>query len=247
MARWRTASKRPELPKLHRLDLQGQIFRVDAALGQTTGDEPQPLLRRALEHAVEFTIRADAPDRADALRHLLAERTADELDLRIVAGRQNNDIGRNRRAILQQRAIGDEALDPVILQKAQFPLDHQIRAARVEIVATTAAEILHLVAGLVLADIVPEADALEAFDHVLIKREHALRDGLVALDDQRRRRRRDDQVAVLQWSSLVPDRFVEPGTRVDRYDSRRAPLDQRRVHAMAVQIQRDIVCRLLLE
>jgi hypothetical protein len=67
-------------------------------LGQTTGDEPQAFLRCALEHVVEFTIRADAPDRADALRHLLAERASDELHLRIVAGRQNNETGRNRRS-----------------------------------------------------------------------------------------------------------------------------------------------------
>ena len=115
--------------------------------------------------------------------------------LRIVAGRQNNEIGRNRRSILQQRTIGGEALDPVILQQAQFALDHESRAARVEIVATAAAEILHLVAGLVLADIVLEANALETLDHLLVELEHALRDGLIGLDDQGRRRatRRSDR------------------------------------------------------
>src|SRR3954453_16337954 len=40
---------------------------------------------------------------------------ADELHLRIVAGRQNNEIGRNRRSILQKRPVGREAFDPIKL------------------------------------------------------------------------------------------------------------------------------------
>jgi transposase len=83
-------------------------------LGQATGNEPQAFLGRALEHVVELTIRADAPDRADALRHRFAERAADELHLWIVAGRQNNEIGRNRRSILQGSTIGGDAPDPMI-------------------------------------------------------------------------------------------------------------------------------------
>ena len=66
-------------------------------------------------------------------------------------------------------------------------------------------------------------------------------DGLVGLDDQRRRRGRDDQVAILERPALIPDRLVEPGARVDRHDGRGASLDERRVHAMAVQVERDVV------
>jgi len=40
------------------------------------------------------------------------------------------------------------------------------------------------VAGLVLADIVLEADALEAFDHLLIKLDHTFHNRLIGLDGQ---------------------------------------------------------------
>src|SRR4051812_26708181 len=98
--------ERREDPKLHRLDLQRQILGVDAALRQAAGDEPQAFLWRTLVHVAELAVRADAPDWADALDHCLAERTTDQFHLRIVAGRENDEIGRNRRSVLQQRAIG---------------------------------------------------------------------------------------------------------------------------------------------
>ncbi|NDG50505.1 MAG: SDR family oxidoreductase, partial [Rhodospirillales bacterium] len=231
---WRpNPSKRAELPDFHRLDLEGEILRVNPALRQATGDEPQTLLRRALEHVVQFAIRADAPDRPDAIQHGVADCTPDEFLLRIVAGRQDDEVGRHRRAIAQQRALGRKAFYPVILEQAHLTLDHEVGAARIEIVATAAPKILHLMASLVRAEIMLEADALEALNHLPVQRVHALGDGFVRLDDQRRRGGGDDQVAILERPALIPDCLVEPGARVDRDHGCGAPLDNRRVHAMA--------------
>src|ERR1700751_2183848 len=90
--------ERAKSAQLHGLDLQGQIFRVDAALRQTAGNEPEAPLRRPLVHVVELAIGADTPHRADALDHLLAKRAANKLDLRKVARRQHKNVGWHRRS-----------------------------------------------------------------------------------------------------------------------------------------------------
>src|SRR5579883_3483150 len=55
-----------EQADLLRLDLQRHVLRIDAALRQAAGDEPQAGLRRAHEHVAQFLLAAEAPDRADA-------------------------------------------------------------------------------------------------------------------------------------------------------------------------------------
>src|SRR3954454_22699937 len=47
------------------LDLQAEILGVDAALGETAGDEPEARLSGAHEHVAQFLAIAKTPDRAD--------------------------------------------------------------------------------------------------------------------------------------------------------------------------------------
>src|SRR6202041_99900 len=59
--------------KLAGLDLQGDDFRIDAALCEAAGNEPQPGLRRAGEHVAELMVFAKAPDRAETFFDGVAE------------------------------------------------------------------------------------------------------------------------------------------------------------------------------
>src|ERR1700693_592003 len=74
-------------PFLDRLDLQRQIFRVDAALRETAGDEPEAGLAGARIHVAQFLPFAKSPDRPDPRGNLLAEQLAHQMLLRLVAGR----------------------------------------------------------------------------------------------------------------------------------------------------------------
>src|ERR1700692_2360113 len=77
-------------PFLDRLDLQRQIFRIDPALRQAAGDEPEAGLRGARVHVAQFLPLAEAPDRTDARGDFIAEQLADQMFLRFVAGRQHD-------------------------------------------------------------------------------------------------------------------------------------------------------------
>src|SRR5688572_32360621 len=82
------------------LDLKCERLRVDAALRQAAGDEPQARLWGAREHVAQLLVFAEAPDRADAGGNFVAEQLADQMLLALVAGRQNDQVGRNRLADL---------------------------------------------------------------------------------------------------------------------------------------------------
>ena len=57
-------------------DLQGQIFRVNACLGQAAGDKPDAILGRALIHVRKLAIFVLPPDLTNPFGHFLAERSA---------------------------------------------------------------------------------------------------------------------------------------------------------------------------
>src|SRR6202790_5641877 len=63
-------------PFLDRLDLQRQVFRVDPALREAAGDEPEAGLRCPCVHVAQFLAVAESPDRADAARNLGAAQFA---------------------------------------------------------------------------------------------------------------------------------------------------------------------------
>src|SRR5262249_22983015 len=62
-----------------RLDLEREVLGVDPALRKAAGDEPEPRLRRALEHVAQLLAFAEPPDRADAFGHPGAEQPCDEV------------------------------------------------------------------------------------------------------------------------------------------------------------------------
>jgi hypothetical protein len=55
------------------LDLQREIFRVDAALGEAAGDEPKARLRGSREHVAQLLSVAESPNRTNAASNVVAE------------------------------------------------------------------------------------------------------------------------------------------------------------------------------
>src|SRR5690606_36302300 len=127
-----------------RLDLQRQIFGVDAALREAAGHEPEPLLCGALPHVAHLAVLADAPHLADLVRDLVAEETAHQFLLRVVTRRKHQQVSRHDAAVLQPRPFGHEALDVVELQQADLAVDDEAGAAGVEIIAAATPAIFHL-------------------------------------------------------------------------------------------------------
>src|SRR6516225_7753305 len=60
-------------PLLDRLDLEREESRIDPALCEAAGNEPQPGLFRARIHVAQLKAVAKAPDRADAVGNIVAE------------------------------------------------------------------------------------------------------------------------------------------------------------------------------
>src|SRR3984893_9846552 len=145
---------------LDRLDLQRQIFRIDPALRQAAGDEPQAGLAGAGVHVAQLLAVAESPDRADALDHFVAEQLANQMFLRHIAGRQHDQVGGQRLAALHPRAGGDKAFDTGKLSQPDLAARDQIGAADVEIIAAAAGEIFELPAGAAFAVIELEPSAL---------------------------------------------------------------------------------------
>src|SRR5215813_167704 len=96
---------------LDRLDLQRQIFRIDAALRKAAGNEVEASLAGARIHVAQLLLGAKAPDRADARSDDLAEQLLHQLFLRPIAGCKHDQIGLDRVATLEPCAVGDKALD----------------------------------------------------------------------------------------------------------------------------------------
>src|ERR1700681_3862764 len=131
-------------PFLDRLDLQRQIFRIDPALREAAGDEPEAGLAGAGVHIAQFLILAEAPDRADALGDLVAEQFAHQMLLALVAGRQHDQVGGNRLATAHSRAFGNKAVDVGKLREANLARNDKVGAADIEIIAAAAGEIFEL-------------------------------------------------------------------------------------------------------
>src|SRR5262249_15960614 len=138
------------------LDLQAEVFRVDAALGEAAGDEPQARLRRAHEHVAQLIPGAKAPDRPDPVGDGVTEQLPDQNILAHVAGRQHDQVGGQQLATFHARAFGDEPGDVGKLHQANLAAHDQVRAADVEIVTAAARQILELPAGAVVAEVEPE-------------------------------------------------------------------------------------------
>src|SRR6266481_964547 len=146
-------------PFLDRLDLQREIFGVDPALREASGDEPQAGLAGARIHVAQLLGLAKPPDRPDAIDDLVTEQFPNQFFLAFVSGRQHDQIGGKRLAALHPRAVGDKTFDIGKLLQGDLAFDDQIGAADIEIIAAAAGEIFELPAGVAVAEVELEASA----------------------------------------------------------------------------------------
>src|SRR5581483_10420412 len=94
-------------------------------------------------------------------------------------------------------------IDVGVLQQSDLPLDQQIRAADVEIVAAAPRQIEILPARAVVAEGETEAYALETVEQRPVHLPGLLGQELMALAPERQRGRHRDQVAILERGPLV--------------------------------------------
>ena len=122
--------------------------------------------------------------------------------LRLVAGRQHDQVGGERLAALHPHAVGDEGFDIGKLDQPDRAAGDQIGAADVEIIAAAAGEVFELPAGAAVAEIELEADRVSPSSSSL----SSFFDCSVSITwlrlRQRQRHRGRDQVVILQRPSL---------------------------------------------
>src|SRR5882762_6054200 len=190
-------------PYLAGLDLQREILRVDATLGEAPGDEPQARLGGAREHVAQLLFIAESPDGADASGNLVAEQLANQILLSFVAACQHDQVRGERIAASHPRPLGDEPGEIRKLHQSYLAGNDQIGTADIEVVAAAAGEVLELPAGSVLPEIELEAHALEPLEKVLVQFLCLLGQEPVALPCQGKRYGGIDEIAVLQRRSFV--------------------------------------------
>src|SRR5437016_5273325 len=214
-------------PYLAGLDLQREVLRVDTALGEAPGDEPQARLGGAREHVAQLLLIAESPDGADASRDLVAEQLANQVLLSFVAACQHDQVRGERIAAAHPRSLGDERGDLGKLHQSYLTGNDQIGTADIEVVAATAGEVLELPAGSVFPEIKLEAHALEPIEKVLVHFLRLLGQEPVALPCQWKRYGSIDEVAVLQRRTFVVQRVGELRARLDIDDQGRTALKER--------------------
>ena len=141
---------------------------------------------------------------------------------------------------LHRCALGDETVDVGELLQPDLALDEQVGAADVEIIAAAAGQVLELPAGVVLAEIELEADALQPCEQVLVELPGFVAGQRVALARQLERHRGRDQVVILQ-RALVVGRVDQLRRRLDADHQRRGALHHRHLGAAGMQVLRDVV------
>ena len=104
---------------LARLDLQRQVLRVDAALREAAGDEPQAGLRRA-HNMLRSSCSSPKPQIGPTRSAISSPNSLrDQVLLALVAGRQHDQIGGMRSPTAHPRAVGGEAVDVGELRQAR--------------------------------------------------------------------------------------------------------------------------------
>src|SRR5215470_7537952 len=94
--------------RLTGLYLQAEILGVDATLGKTAGDKPEAWLGGAHEHVAQLLVITETPDRAEAGRNLFAEQFANQMFQSFEAGRQHDQIRRERFTAAHAGALRDK-------------------------------------------------------------------------------------------------------------------------------------------
>ena len=114
--------------------------------------------------------------------------------------------------------------------KCDIALYDQVGAADVEIIAAAAGEIFELPAGIVLAEVELEADALQALEQFLVERFRFFRRDRMALARQLQRHRGRDQIVILERAFVIR-RVDQLRGWLDADDQRGRALEQRNLGA----------------
>ena len=160
--------------------------------------------------------------------------------LRLVAGREHDQIRGHCYAVLHAHAARDEAIDIGELPELDRAAGNEIGTADVEIITAAAGQIFELPASAVIAEIELEPDALQTVKQRLIQFFRLLGQHDVAAPRQGQRHRGCDQIVILE-RALVVDGVGELRRRLDIGDERRRALHQRHVSAARMQILCDVV------
>src|SRR5262249_4628267 len=104
-----------------------------------------------------------------------------------------------------------------------------------------ARQVLELPARAVLAEVEPEARALQAVEQRLVEVLGTLGEELVAVAREGERRGDREQIAILQRGALVVERIGQLCAGLDVDDQRRAALDKRDMSAARVEILGDVM------
>ena len=153
-----------------RLELQRKGQRVVARLHEIAAVEPQTRLPRRLPHVAQLPlpgarvvlrVRAQTPALADALGHLGRNQLCRPVVHRPVAGRQNDEVGRQLDAVGQRHRAPVDPRDRGPASQLDSAVDDQLRGAHLDVVTAAAPQIGGMNACVVLAEVVQEARALE--------------------------------------------------------------------------------------
>src|SRR5579862_9097282 len=229
-------------PGLASLDLQRQELGVDPALGEAARGKPEALLAGAAPHVPELPLVVVTPDGPDALCDRVAEEPPHEILLAEISGREDHGISLQSGAVGQLQAIGREGCDVVELDQAYLPVDQQLRAADIQVIAASAPQVLHLESGVVGAVIELEANRSQALQDVLVAFCQLAGEQLIRMPQHRVGRSDVDEVGDLSRVALPVDRVdLAGGVGSHRYYRRGGPLHQRDRRPVAPQILGHIV------
>ena len=141
-------------------------------------------------------VRAEAPHLAELVGGLLVDEVGDPAVHRVVARREDDDVGRQRRAVLEHHGVLGQVRD-LAAHELDVAVRHQVGRADVDVVAGAAPQVLHEQPGPVVAPVQPEPGLLEAVVEVLVLLGHRLVRRDLELVQDPVGQRREDHVGLL--------------------------------------------------
>src|SRR3954466_7289051 len=163
-----------------RLELQRQVERVVARLVQVAAVEPQRLLPRRFPHVallalpragVLLGVRTEAPYLPDLVRDLLGDEVGGVAVHGAVARGVDDEVGGQLGAVLHHHRVLGEVVD-LAVDELDRAVGDELGRADVDVVARSAAQVLHEQPRVVLAPVELEAGGLEAVVEVLVALAH---------------------------------------------------------------------------
>ena len=132
------------------LYLLSEILREDSGTcGNPPPTNPKAGLRRTAPHIAELSSLVKTPDLANAVGDSVPHEMTYNILLVLVARSRDDDICLCNAAVLHKKAVGDDPINVLVVQKIDLSFDDQIRRADVEVVSAPASEVFHLIPGIV--------------------------------------------------------------------------------------------------